>query len=95
MGTTLAVAQANRPLTATTPLGGDVLVPVRLAGAEELSRPYVFTVDFTSPDATVAPADLLGKPVGIEARTAGGGTRHFHGLVRRFATLGAAGARGR
>ncbi|HEY0778776.1 MAG TPA: type VI secretion system tip protein TssI/VgrG [Gemmatirosa sp.] len=95
MSAVLAVQQANRPLVATTPLGGDVLVPVKLTGTEELSRPYVLTVDFTSANAAVTPASLLGKPVGVEAQGAATGTRHFHGLVRRFANLGAEGISGR
>ena len=95
MGATLAVTQAGRLLTATTPLGGDVLVPVRLFGTEELSRPFLFTVDFSSDQANIAASALLGKPIGIAVTLPDDSTRHFHGLVRRFANLGVEGATGR
>lgn len=95
MGATLAVTQTGRLLTATTPLGGDVLVPVRLVGTEELSRPFLFTVDFSSEQAHIAASALLGKPVGIALTRPDESTRYFHGLVRRFANHGVEGTTGR
>lgn len=95
MGTALAVAQAGRLLTATSPLGDDVLVPLRLVGTEELSRPFLFTVDFSSANAGITAASMLGKPVGVTAALPDGSERHFHGLVRRFANHGPEGTAGR
>lgn len=94
MGATLTVSQAGRPVTATTPLGGDALVPVRVVGTEELSRPFLFTVDFVSAQSAIAPTQLLGKPVGLALALPGGAARPVHGLVRRWANLGPAGPAG-
>ena len=58
---TLPISQANRPLRATTPLGGDALVAVSLTGEEEVSRPFLFTVDFVSTNKAVTAASLRGK----------------------------------
>ncbi len=95
MAGVLAVQQAGRPLTASTPLGKDVLVPDQLVGFEELSHPYVFTVEFSSAEPAISPAELLGKPIGLEVQRLEGGTRHFHGLVRRFTNSGVIAATGR
>ncbi len=89
-----AVAQAGRPATAATPLGGDALVVVRVAGTEELSRPFLFTVDFVSREGGVAPAALLGKPMALSFELPEGGARPVHGLVRRWTALGSAGPAG-
>lgn len=84
----IALSQDNRLLQATTPLGADVLVPLSLEGEEAVSRPFRFVVDFISTDASVAAASLLGKPVTLAMATRGGASRHVHGIVRRFASLG-------
>jgi type VI secretion system secreted protein VgrG len=85
---TLPISQANRPLRATTPLGGDALVAVSLTGEEEVSRPFLFTVDFVSTNQAVTAASLLGKPMTLHMPLAGGDARAVHGLVRRFSTFG-------
>lgn len=85
---TLPISQANRPLRATTPLGADVLVAVSLTGEEEVSRPFLFTVDFVSTNQSVTAASLLGKPMTLHMPLVGGGARAVHGLVRRFSTAG-------
>ena len=84
----LPISQANRPLKATTPLGGDALVAVSLVGEEEVSRPFLFTVDFVSTNASVAAASLLGKAITLHMPLAAGGARAVHGLVRRFSSAG-------
>jgi len=84
----LPISQANRPLKATTPLGGDALVAVSLVGEEEVSRPFLFTVDFVSTNASVSAASLLGKPITLHMPLAAGGARAVHGLVRRFSSAG-------
>ena len=85
---TIPISQQNRPLRATTPLGGDVLVPVSMVGEEEVSRPFVYTVDFISTEGGVSPADLLGKAITLQIRETSDTTRPVHGLVRRFGTAG-------
>src|SRR6188474_3397732 len=84
----LPISQAKRSLTVTTPLGGDVLVPVSLTGEEVVSRPFLFTVDFVSTNSSVAAASLLGKPITLHIPLAAGGARPIHGLVRRFSSAG-------
>src|SRR5687768_10449737 len=85
---TLPISQANRALRATTPLGGDALVAVALTGAEEVSRPFLFTVDFVSTNQSVTAASVLGKPMTLHIPLDGGGARAVHGLVRKFSTFG-------
>ena len=85
---TISISQANRPLRATTPLGEDALVAVSLVGEEEVSRPFLFTVDFRSTDKSVTAASLLGKPITLHIPFGDGDERAVHGLVRRFSTFG-------
>jgi type VI secretion system secreted protein VgrG len=85
---TISISQANRPLRATTPLGEDALVAVSLVGEEEVSRPFLFTVDFRSNDKSVTAASLLGKPITLHIPFGDGDERAVHGLVRRFSTFG-------
>lgn len=82
------IAQADRPLRITTPLGEDALIPTSMRGEEEVSRPFLFTVDCVSATlASIPPGDLLHKEVTLHIDLAEG-TRHVHGLVRRFVELG-------
>ncbi|HEY4307346.1 MAG TPA: type VI secretion system tip protein TssI/VgrG [Gemmatimonadaceae bacterium] len=85
MGVTFT--QANRPLTATTPLGDDVLLPIRLVGEEAVSRPFVFTVDFVSTNFTIDSKQLLGKSITLHWDLADT-QRPINGIVSRFASLG-------
>ena len=85
---TIPISQANRPLRATTPLGEDALIAVSLVGEEEVSRPFLFTVDFTSTNMAVTAASLLGKPITLHIPFGDGEERAVHGLVRRFSTFG-------
>ena len=85
---TISISQADRPLRATTPLGGDVLVALSLVGEEEVSRPFLFTVDFLSTNKSVTAASLLGKPITLHIPFGDGEERAVHGLVRRFSTFG-------
>ena len=85
---TIPISQANRLLKATTPLGGDTLVAVSLTGEEEVSRPFLYTVDFVSDNDAVAPASVLGKPMTLHIPLVDGDARAVHGLVRRFQTAG-------
>ncbi len=85
---TIPISQAKRLLSATTPLGGDTLVAVSLVGEEEVSRPFLYTVDFVSENDSVEPATLLGKAMTLHIPLADGDSRAVHGLVRRFQTTG-------
>ena len=85
------LSQTNRPLRATTPLGGSVLVPVSYVGEEEVSKPFVYTADFVSTNAAIAASTMLGKPVSLHVTLGNGKVRDINGLVRRFSNLGGRG----
>ncbi len=85
------LSQTNRPLRATTPLGGSVLVPVSYVGEEEISKPFVYTADFVSTNASIAASAMLGKPVSLHVTLGNGKVRDINGLVRRFSNLGGRG----
>jgi type VI secretion system secreted protein VgrG len=84
-------SQTNRPLRATTPLGGSVLVPVSYIGEEEVSKPFLYTADFVSTNASIAASAMLGKPVTLHVTLGNGKVRDINGLVRRFSNLGGRG----
>jgi type VI secretion system secreted protein VgrG len=82
----IVISQANRPLRAKAPVGANVLIPVALIGDEELSRPFLYTVDFVSTDHDVQAIDVLDKPMLLELVIPGRDEpRVVHGFVRRFA----------
>jgi len=82
------ISQENRRLRATTPLGPDVLIPVSLVGEEEVSRPFLYTVDLVS-QGSVNLADLLGRPMTLYMVSGDGELeRTVHGLVRRAVSAG-------
>ena len=83
----LTLTQKERPLTATTPLGDDVLLPVALVGEEALSQPFRFTVDFISTNFDVKAPSLLGKDVTLHLHV-GKTKRHINGIVSRFSSGG-------
>lgn len=82
------LTQVGRKLQITTPLGDDAIIPVSFTGTEALSRPFLFTVELVSEDPAVDASKLLGKEVTLHAERPDGELRHFHGLVRRFSSLG-------
>jgi type VI secretion system secreted protein VgrG len=82
------ITQANRPLRVTLPLGDDVLIPVAMTGEEELSRPFLFTIDFVSRDKDVEVLAVIGKPMTLHLRVTDTTERLVHGFVRRFVNLG-------
>jgi type VI secretion system secreted protein VgrG len=78
-------AQAQRQLSVTTPLGKDALLLTGFRGHEEVSGLFAFELELKGDRAQrVDFAAVLGQPVGVTLTQAGGGTRHFHGIVSRF-----------
>src|SRR6478609_1091036 len=74
-----------RLLAVSTPLGPDAFTLTGFSGREELSRPFAFRLELVAEDTTtVAPADLVGQPVGWTAEYPNGVSRPFHGVVRRL-----------
>ena len=80
----MSLTQTDRLLTVTTPLGADAFLLVGFSGREELSRPFSFTLDLVT-DQTVAPADLVGQPVGWQVVYPDESPRKFHGRVKSLA----------
>ena len=78
------IAQADRPMRITTPLGGDVLVLIGFQGHEGISQLFHYQVDLVSEENTVAFDKLLGQKVTVEWEHRSGGKRHFSGIVSRF-----------
>jgi type VI secretion system secreted protein VgrG len=84
----LPISQEKRPLTAKMPSGAERLVPVSLVGEEEVSKPFLFTVDFVSDNDSVQASSVLGKPVTLFLALTSAKPRPVHGIVRRFTSLG-------
>lgn len=78
----------DRLLTLTTPLGVDVLRPIRLRATEAISAPFVCSVTMVSERPAIDADSLLHQPVCLTVQRPPATTRHFHGVVRRFAALG-------
>ncbi len=79
--------QTNRLLSATTPLGPDVLLLTAFAGEERLSRLFHYQLDFLSEKESISAKDIVGKPIGWSVHHAVSGAdvrRPFHGVVARF-----------
>jgi type VI secretion system secreted protein VgrG len=75
----------ERLLTVATSLGEDAFILTGMNGREELSRPFAFQLEMVADSTkTVAPADLVGKPIGWTVTYPSTVTRQFHGIVRRL-----------
>ncbi|TVS08485.1 MAG: type VI secretion system tip protein VgrG [Planctomycetaceae bacterium] len=77
-----------RPISLTTPLGGDVLWFHSLTGQESLGRPFVYQLVLLSENGQIAINDLLGKAITVELPTINDGQRFFHGCVTNFSQAG-------
>ncbi len=76
--------QANRPLSATTPLGKDVLLLTEFSGEEEISQLFSFELEMLAEKSkTIAFDQLLGADIGVELQGVDGKKRHFHGICSR------------
>jgi type VI secretion system secreted protein VgrG len=85
----MPVTQANREATVKTALADDVLLFAGMSGSEALGRLSEFTVRMLSEDASLAIADVLGKPLTVLLATnEDGDLRYFNGIVTRFANTG-------
>ncbi len=76
---------SDRPISISTPLGSDVLLPVGLSGREAISELFVFKLDLAAGNDKQVPFEsLLGEPVVVAVALATGGTRFFNGIVNRL-----------
>jgi type VI secretion system secreted protein VgrG len=80
--------QKNRSISIKTPLGGDKLVLSRFSYSDSLNAPFVMTADLLSSDQSISFDQIVGHPVTITMDLAGGGKRHFHGIVSNFVQTG-------
>lgn len=72
-------------------LGADVFRLERLRFADELGRPFRLDLDLVTDDAGISPDRMLGQEIAVTLPLPAGGERHFHGFVRHFARVIAAG----
>lgn len=75
-----AAKEAGRPFKLSTPLGKDTLIAIGFTGQESVSKPFSFRIEAVSKNIDLDPADLLGKPFGLESTMMAG--RHIHGRVK-------------
>ena len=74
--------QTPRPLTATTPLGDDLLI-VGFGGHEAISQLFDFRLDFLAENEAVIRFEaLLGQAVSVHLRLVDGRVRHFSGICK-------------
>jgi type VI secretion system secreted protein VgrG len=77
--------QANRLLAVTTPLGKDALLLIGFGGQEAISQLFEFRLDLLAPKENPIAFDrILGQPATVKLALAGGSTRFFNGIVKRF-----------
>jgi type VI secretion system secreted protein VgrG len=82
--------QQNRICIIETPLGEDRLFVRRLVGTEAISRPFRYELELLSPDDALDLGALIGQPVLLKIDLPSlGAERFIHGLVSRFALVGA------
>ena len=80
-----AYTQAERPLSVTTPLGGDKLLLVGLRGEEGISQLFHFKFKLLAENSEdVAFEKLLGQRTTATIRTHTGESRYFSGIISRI-----------
>lgn len=72
----------DRATVVRTPLGGDTLAFTNLAGRDEISRCFAYTVGFASSDSDIDPLKMLGGAVSVQGESKP--ARWFSGLVSDF-----------
>ena len=80
--------QKNRSISIKTPLGADKLVLRRFSYSDTLNEPFVMAADMLSSDQSIAFDQIVGHPVTITMDLAGGGKRHFNGIVSNLVQKG-------
>lgn len=87
MPTMARFQQDRRLIRVSSPIDPEPFVVHRFRGSEAVSRPFAFTADMLSPDATLELKQVIGQPMGFTLQTPDG-ERHFHGYVKEFARTG-------
>ncbi|WP_424813018.1 type VI secretion system Vgr family protein [Roseococcus sp. YIM B11640] len=88
MSESLNLAQTERLLDISSPLGDGVLVLRRLSVQEAIGRPFAITAEVLSAEMDLKPSALIGKPITCAIRTGHVEPRYFHGIVRAFTRIG-------
>lgn len=78
------ISQGQRLLAVSSPLGEDILLLLGFRGVEAVSQPFRFELELASQQETIAPTDLVGKPVSWRVGRIDKEPRHFHGIVSRL-----------
>jgi type VI secretion system secreted protein VgrG len=73
----------DRATVVQTPLGADLLTFTHLAGRDEVSQCFAYTVGFVSSNPDIDPLKMLGGPVSVEGES-GDPKRWFSGLISEF-----------
>lgn len=84
------MADTNRTVQVTTPLGGDELIFFNMSGREEMGRLFAFEVDLLRDQekGNVDVNSLLGEGMTIELDLPNGNIRYFHGEIVDFRHTG-------
>jgi type VI secretion system secreted protein VgrG len=89
------VLQRDRLLKLDTPLGADVLIPLRAQGWAKIGRDYRWIVDAVSIRRNIPLLSLMHQPVTLWLQTAESSSRSsyrpIHGFVHRISVLGSDG----
>jgi type VI secretion system secreted protein VgrG len=80
----MAVTQAGRLSTITTPLAQDELLLEELSGQEDLSGLFQFTLSLLSNNPSIPFTAIVGKPATIHILHADGEQRHINGVISHF-----------
>jgi type VI secretion system secreted protein VgrG len=80
----------NRSVSIKTPLDKEPQLRVtRMSGTEQVSRPFRFELQLSSPNGELDPDDLLGKPVTVKlTHERSSAPRYFNGVVTEFGHTG-------
>ena len=84
----MALSQANRVASVTTPLGGEVLLLFRMIGTEQLGQLFEYELELLSEKNNIDLTKLLGKSMTVKLNFLSGGHRPFNGLVTRISQIG-------
>lgn len=86
------IAQKDRVLKLDTPLGEDVLLPLRVVGQSRIGRNYGFKVDTVSVASQIELKQLIAQPVTLRMRQTDRSYLPYHGYVHTASRLGADGS---
>ena len=64
-----------------TSLFGEKAILTSLTGREEISRPFEFVLNISSPNDKIKPEDVIGKPLAVRIDRGEGQPRYIHGYI--------------